>query len=210
MSIFERLESEVRSYCRSWPAVFARARGSHLWDEDGHEYLDFFSGAGALNYGHNHPAIKGALLEYLSGDVGAFSTPARLRAARALAAAEARRAHRSHSRRDPAREPRARRRHVVGGGAVAAVDGLRQPPQQRQLAVDHSQSGLDPWPRQIPPGLRHLERRSHLVPAPRGDREAVHAVPPQSTPPHGQVENDRRRCATELIGERRQSSCFPV
>ena len=39
-----------------------------MWDESGREYLDFFAGAGALNYGHNNPDIKGPLLEYLAGD----------------------------------------------------------------------------------------------------------------------------------------------
>ncbi|MGH9086901.1 MAG: diaminobutyrate--2-oxoglutarate transaminase [Acidimicrobiales bacterium] len=68
MDIFEELESEVRSYCRSWPTVFDRARGARLSDVGGREYLDFFSGAGALNYGHNHPTIKRALLDYLSED----------------------------------------------------------------------------------------------------------------------------------------------
>ncbi|HAP90756.1 MAG TPA: diaminobutyrate--2-oxoglutarate transaminase [Arthrobacter bacterium] len=63
--IFETLESEVRSYSRSWPAVFERANGSSLTSEDGRTYLDFFSGAGALNYGHNNPALLQPLLEYL-------------------------------------------------------------------------------------------------------------------------------------------------
>ena len=45
--VFERLESEVRSYCRSFPAVFTRAKGQTLWDESGRSYLDFFAGAGA-------------------------------------------------------------------------------------------------------------------------------------------------------------------
>ncbi|MEU1620532.1 diaminobutyrate--2-oxoglutarate transaminase [Streptomyces sp. NPDC005722] len=67
-SVFETLESEVRSYCRGWPAVFDRAQGSRLFDEDGHDYLDFFSGAGALNYGHNNPVLKRALLDYLERD----------------------------------------------------------------------------------------------------------------------------------------------
>ncbi|MFJ9913205.1 diaminobutyrate--2-oxoglutarate transaminase [Actinacidiphila glaucinigra] len=67
-SVFETLESEVRSYCRGWPAVFDRAQGSHIFDEDGHDYLDFFSGAGALNYGHNNPVLKRALLDYLERD----------------------------------------------------------------------------------------------------------------------------------------------
>ena len=64
--VFESIESEVRSYCRSWPVVFERAQGSHLHTEDGAEYLDFFSGAGALNYGHNHPELLRSLTDYLS------------------------------------------------------------------------------------------------------------------------------------------------
>ncbi|MEB3071362.1 diaminobutyrate--2-oxoglutarate transaminase [[Mycobacterium] vasticus] len=68
MTIFETLESEVRSYCRSWPVTFDRASGSRMWDVDGKEYLDFFAGAGALNYGHNNPALRGPLLDYLSSD----------------------------------------------------------------------------------------------------------------------------------------------
>ncbi|MFH8618272.1 diaminobutyrate--2-oxoglutarate transaminase [Streptomyces sp. NPDC017979] len=68
MSVFEALESEVRSYCRGWPAVFDRAQGSRLTDEDGHSYLDFFAGAGSLNYGHNNPVLKRALLDYLERD----------------------------------------------------------------------------------------------------------------------------------------------
>jgi diaminobutyrate-2-oxoglutarate transaminase len=68
MTIFEERESEVRSYCRGWPAVFDRAAGSWLYDEDGRGYLDFFTGASALNYGHNNPALKRALLDYLGAD----------------------------------------------------------------------------------------------------------------------------------------------
>ena len=68
MTIFETVESEVRSYCRSWPTVFDTAQGSWLRDEDGKEYLDFFAGAGALNYGHNNPVLKTALLDYLQRD----------------------------------------------------------------------------------------------------------------------------------------------
>ena len=68
MDVFELLESEVRSYSRSWPAVFDTARGSHLYDESGHPFLDFFAGAGALNYGHNNPHLRRRLLDYLTGD----------------------------------------------------------------------------------------------------------------------------------------------
>jgi len=66
--IFEHRESAVRSYCRTWPKVFDRAVGSWLYDEDGRAYLDFFTGASALNYGHNNPALKRALLDYLAAD----------------------------------------------------------------------------------------------------------------------------------------------
>ncbi|QRP46693.1 diaminobutyrate--2-oxoglutarate transaminase [Amycolatopsis sp. FDAARGOS 1241] len=68
MSIFEELESEVRSYSRGWPVVFDRAQGSRLYSEDGKPYLDFFAGAGALNYGHNNPKLKAALIDYIQRD----------------------------------------------------------------------------------------------------------------------------------------------
>ena len=68
MDLFASLESEVRSYCRAWPAVFHTAAGSRIWDEDGNDYLDFFAGAGTLNYGHNNPRLKEKLLTYLAGD----------------------------------------------------------------------------------------------------------------------------------------------
>jgi diaminobutyrate-2-oxoglutarate transaminase len=68
VSAIERLESRVRSYSRTFPAVFARARGSFLFDTEGKRYIDFFSGAGALNYGHNDPAMKAALVKYLESD----------------------------------------------------------------------------------------------------------------------------------------------
>ncbi len=67
-AVFGELESEVRSYCRNWPVVFDTARGSRLTDVDGNSYLDFFAGAGALNYGHNPPALKKPLIEYLTRD----------------------------------------------------------------------------------------------------------------------------------------------
>ncbi|WP_329409472.1 diaminobutyrate--2-oxoglutarate transaminase [Nocardia vinacea] len=67
-TIFEELESNVRGYCRAWPTVFTTASGSWLRAEDGKEYLDFFAGAGALNYGHNNPVLKQPLLDYIAGD----------------------------------------------------------------------------------------------------------------------------------------------
>jgi len=66
--VFEQHESEVRSYCRHFPTVFQKAKGSKLYDELGNEYIDFFCGAGALNYGHNNDYIKPKLIEYIEND----------------------------------------------------------------------------------------------------------------------------------------------
>lgn len=68
MKIFDEIESEVQSYARSFPRIFTRAKGEFMWDEDGNQYLDFLAGAGTLNYGHNNPAFKPALLEYIEND----------------------------------------------------------------------------------------------------------------------------------------------
>nr|WP_153737451.1 diaminobutyrate--2-oxoglutarate transaminase [Aquibacillus halophilus] len=68
MNIFNTLESEVRSYVRSFPTIFTKAKGYKMWDKAGKEYLDFFAGAGALNYGHNHPKMKEKLIEYITSD----------------------------------------------------------------------------------------------------------------------------------------------
>ncbi|MEQ9506380.1 MAG: diaminobutyrate--2-oxoglutarate transaminase [Hyphomonas sp.] len=67
-NIFERRESRVRSYCRAFPVVFRAAKGSHLISEDGTRYIDFLSGCSTLNYGHNHPELKQALVDYISAD----------------------------------------------------------------------------------------------------------------------------------------------
>jgi diaminobutyrate-2-oxoglutarate transaminase len=68
MNIFEQYESEVRGYCRNFPAVFSSAKGAWMTDTGGQRYLDFFSGAGVLNYGHNNDRIKQPLVRYLLGD----------------------------------------------------------------------------------------------------------------------------------------------
>src|SRR5690606_26277491 len=68
MTIFTETESSVRSYCRSFPVVFHKAQGSYLYDNEGKQYLDFLAGAGTLNYGHNNPILKEALLAYIQED----------------------------------------------------------------------------------------------------------------------------------------------
>ncbi|MEM8929723.1 MAG: diaminobutyrate--2-oxoglutarate transaminase [Acidobacteriota bacterium] len=65
-SIFGRLESEVRGYCRAFPTVFTRAEGTRLIDETGRSFIDFFAGAGVMNYGHGHPVIREQLVDYLA------------------------------------------------------------------------------------------------------------------------------------------------
>jgi diaminobutyrate-2-oxoglutarate transaminase len=68
LDIFSDIESEVRGYIRSFPVVFERAVGSIMTDQQGTDYVDFFAGAGALNYGHNNPIMKKRLLDYISND----------------------------------------------------------------------------------------------------------------------------------------------
>lgn len=64
-AIFEAIESNVRSYCRSFPTVFVKAKGAVMTDENGKDYIDFFAGAGALNYGHNPDLMIQRVISYL-------------------------------------------------------------------------------------------------------------------------------------------------
>ena len=66
--VFEEKESQVRSYCRHFPVLLDKAINAELFTADGKRYLDFLAGAGAINYGHNNPYIKKAIVDYLSED----------------------------------------------------------------------------------------------------------------------------------------------
>ena len=68
MDIFKKQESNVRSYSNSFPVTFAKSKGCWLETKQGDRYLDFLAGAGSLNYGHNNPILKQALLEYIEMD----------------------------------------------------------------------------------------------------------------------------------------------
>ena len=68
LSVFDRVESQVRSYSRSFPSLFNRALGATIHDADGKAYTDFLAGCSSLNYGHNDPDLKRALIEYISDD----------------------------------------------------------------------------------------------------------------------------------------------
>ena len=65
---FETHESNVRSYCRLFDDVFTTAKNENIYAESGKTYIDFFAGAGALNYGHNNDYIKSQLLAYIQSD----------------------------------------------------------------------------------------------------------------------------------------------
>ena len=68
MKVFEEKESQVRSYSRGFPTIFEKSKGYKLWDIEGNEYIDFFAGAGTLNYGHNDESMKRKLIEYIEND----------------------------------------------------------------------------------------------------------------------------------------------
>lgn len=67
-AVFERRESAARSYCRSFPVVFEKAKGAVLTGADGKDYIDFLAGCSSLNYGHNDPDMKTALVDYITND----------------------------------------------------------------------------------------------------------------------------------------------
>ncbi|MDY6821300.1 MAG: aspartate aminotransferase family protein [Deferribacterota bacterium] len=68
MEIFEKWESNVRAYCRSMPTVFVSASNAKLVDEMGTSYIDFFAGAGVLNFGHNNNLLKEEIINFLKSD----------------------------------------------------------------------------------------------------------------------------------------------
>jgi len=64
------------------PVVIEKGRGSHIWDLDGNEYLDFMMSFGALIQGHAHPRIVEVVSKAISeGSHFATATPAEAAAA---------------------------------------------------------------------------------------------------------------------------------
>ncbi|MCL7751569.1 diaminobutyrate--2-oxoglutarate transaminase [Guyparkeria hydrothermalis] len=68
IDLFEKYESNVRGYIRSFPTIFVKSKNATMWDHHGKAYIDFFGGAGSLNYGHNDPAIKRAIIDFIERD----------------------------------------------------------------------------------------------------------------------------------------------
>lgn len=53
-------------YLQPYPIYVERAAGTHKWDVDGHEYVDYAGGHGALLLGHNHPQVTPAVAAQLA------------------------------------------------------------------------------------------------------------------------------------------------
>lgn len=73
MDVFEQWESDVRGYCRTFPTVFKSASNARQIDENNRSYIDFFGGAGVLNFGHNNERMKKAIIEFIEADGPAHS-----------------------------------------------------------------------------------------------------------------------------------------
>ncbi len=70
MDWFTTYESDIRAYSRAYPAVFVKGDNARQIDEEGQEYIDFYAGAGVLNFGHNNAKMTKAMVDYLqSGGV---------------------------------------------------------------------------------------------------------------------------------------------
>jgi glutamate-1-semialdehyde 2,1-aminomutase len=52
-----------------FPLFLTRARGSHVWDVDGNEFIDYFGGHGGKMLGHAHPVVVRAAQEQLEKGV---------------------------------------------------------------------------------------------------------------------------------------------
>ena len=52
----------------AYPSFFARGEGSHVWDVDGNEYIDYMCSYGPIVLGHRHPRVEEAVRR--QGDLG--------------------------------------------------------------------------------------------------------------------------------------------
>jgi glutamate-1-semialdehyde 2,1-aminomutase len=56
-------------FAEPFPLTMTRGEGSHLWDLDGHEYVDFLSEFTAGIFGHSHPVIRRAIEQALDDGI---------------------------------------------------------------------------------------------------------------------------------------------
>ncbi len=59
------------------PLFIERGQGSHVWDIDGHEYIDMVNGLMAVTLGYNDPDVNAAIIEQLARGIS-FSLPTEL------------------------------------------------------------------------------------------------------------------------------------
>jgi glutamate-1-semialdehyde 2,1-aminomutase len=57
--------------------IISRGQGSHVWDEDGVEYIDYLIGSGPMLIGHGHPEVLEVVLEQLPKGMTFFANNAR-------------------------------------------------------------------------------------------------------------------------------------
>ena len=58
----------------AYPVYLRKGKGSHVWDVDAHEYIDYICGLGAISLGYNHPAVNRAIAKQLRDGI-VFSLP---------------------------------------------------------------------------------------------------------------------------------------
>ncbi|MBV9173531.1 MAG: aminotransferase class III-fold pyridoxal phosphate-dependent enzyme, partial [Chloroflexi bacterium] len=84
------VDSPVRAFkaVGGTPRFIARGKGSHVWDVDGHRFIDYLASWGPLIAGHAHPGVVAAIQEAAAnGTSFGATTEAELELARLVKAA---------------------------------------------------------------------------------------------------------------------------
>jgi glutamate-1-semialdehyde aminotransferase len=69
----------------AYPVYAERANGSHVWDVDGNEYIDYVLGCGPIVLGYNHPRVTRAMADQLArGHLFGLLSPLEVAAAAAF------------------------------------------------------------------------------------------------------------------------------
>lgn len=63
--VMPRGVSHDQWYADPFPLYMSRAKGSHLWDIDGNEYVDYYGGHGGKMLGHAPPAVVAAVQDQI-------------------------------------------------------------------------------------------------------------------------------------------------
>ena len=56
--------------------IMKEGKGSHIWDEDGNEYIDYLIGSGPMLLGHGHPEVIEVVLQQVSKGMTFFANNA--------------------------------------------------------------------------------------------------------------------------------------